>query len=83
MRYERIWSFGRKEVEKICADALKDVNEGCLKAEANFYTSACFQVLFNILRKTEVFYKHSLDEYTKSSIMKDHIISLLIEKIEI
>lgn len=70
-----------EEVEKMCTDALKDVNQGCMKPTSVPLSISKF--CLNLLRTTETFYRNNCDGYTKAAVMKDDIVSLFIYKIQI
>ncbi|KAF2309601.1 hypothetical protein GH714_004160 [Hevea brasiliensis] len=65
-----------EEILKICANAWKDINEECMKPTA--LPSPILQLLVNLARITEVFYRFD-DSYTNPSSLKDKITALLLE----
>ena len=69
-----------KEIQKICGNAWKDINEVCMKPTA--ISRPILEVLINLVRTTEVIYRFG-DAYTYASTIKPEVTSLFIDPIPI
>ncbi|KDP46452.1 hypothetical protein JCGZ_12935 [Jatropha curcas] len=66
------------EIQKMCANAWKDMNEACMKPTEVSTTLLKYYV--NLARVIDFVYKYS-DSYTYSTILKDDIKALFLEKL--
>ncbi|KDP46461.1 hypothetical protein JCGZ_12944 [Jatropha curcas] len=66
------------EIQKMCANAWKDINQACMKPTEVSTTLLKYYV--NLARVVDFVYKYS-DSYTYSTILKDDIKALFLEKL--
>ncbi|KAL2331533.1 hypothetical protein Fmac_019114 [Flemingia macrophylla] len=74
---EEAYKFIRKDIE----DLWKVINEECLKLEC--IPKPVLDCILNVARITELTYENFEDKYTNGELLKDYIVALLVDPINI
>ncbi|XP_037497119.1 terpene synthase 5 [Jatropha curcas] len=70
-----------KHIEKLCINAWKDINEEMLKPSR--VSKIVLKYFLNFARMSEFLYKFKTDPFTNPSLLKDHVLALLIDPLPV